>query len=183
MMAELLAMMLYGNAGEAGKYPFISSSPTFGPERRGAPVDAFVRLSNSEIRERGSFQDTADMVIVLDADLAIHTDVGKGLKDGGLLLVNSMLAPTDNVFKKYAQRVVVATVDADTIAVRNGLGNRTTPIVNTALLGAFIRISTLASLPALFQFIETDIRKKVEANKKAAQEAFNSVQHNGGNVL
>ena len=183
MMAELLAMMLYGNAGEAGKYPFISSSPTFGPERRGAPVDAFVRLSNSEIRERGSFQDAADIVIVLDADLAIHTDVGKGLKDGGLLLVNSMLAPTDNVFKKYAQRVVVATVDADTIAVRNGLGNRTTPIVNTALLGAFIRISTLASLPALFQFIETDIRKKVEANKKAAQEAFNSVQHNGGNVL
>ena len=182
MMAELMAMMLYGQENETGKFPYVSSAPTFGPERRGAPVDAFVRLSHEEIRELGPFQESADAVIVLDADLAIHTDAAKGLRDGGILLVNSQLHPDDEAFKKYAGRVVVATIDADTIAIRNGLGNRTTPIVNTALLGAFIRVSKLFSLDVLFQFIKTEIKKKVEANKKAAQEAFDSVRHSGGVV-
>lgn len=181
-MAKLLATMLYGHTGEAGTFLHVSAAPTFGPERRGAPVDAFVRVGDTEIRELGPFQDPTDAVIVLDDELATETDAGKGLKDGGILLVNSGLSPDDAAFKKYAGRVVVVTVDADAIAVRNGLGNKTTPIVNTALLGAFMRVSKLASLSALFRFIETDIKKKIEANKKAAQDAFDAVQYSGGVV-
>lgn len=176
MMAELMAMMLFGKSGEEGKYPFVSSAPTFGPERRGAPVDAYVRLSHEEIRELGLFQDPADIVIVLDADLARRTDAGKGLKSGGILLINSPHSPDDSLFAEYAKRFSVATVDADRIAIERGLGTSATPIVNTALLGAFIRVSGQGSLPILFRFIETEIRKKVDANKSVAETAHFSVR-------
>lgn len=170
--AELLATMLRGERAE-GKFPFVSSAPTFGPERRGAPVDAYIRLSHEPIRELGPFTDP-DMVIVLDETLAEKTDVASGLKEGGILLINSAKAPQE--FCAYARYARVSTVDADGIALSHGLGTAALPVVNTALLGAFARASGLCSLETLLAFIEEVMRKKTDANKLAATEAYRMVR-------
>ena len=172
-MAELMATMYFGGGNEAGKYRYVSSAPTFGPERRGSPVDAFIRLSQEPIRELGPFANP-DMVIVLDESLTRVTDVTAGLNEGGLLLINSSQSP--EAFADYAKRFRVATIDADAIAISHELGTSATPIVNTTLLGAFVRVSGLGvTLDALLGFIDTEITKKTDENKKAAHEAFHAV--------
>jgi len=165
--ADLMAMMYYGLMGGEGKFPFVSATTTYGPERRGAPVDSFVRLSMSEIRELGPFGNP-DMVIVLDKTLADdpNLNVAKGLEEGGILLINSTRHPSEYV--EFCRRFRVFTVDASGIAIAHGLGTSATPIVNTALLGAFARVSGLGSIEILLQFIEREMKKKVDANKRVA---------------
>ncbi|HEY9585874.1 MAG TPA: 2-oxoacid:acceptor oxidoreductase family protein [Candidatus Paceibacterota bacterium] len=172
--ADLMAAMYHSADGEKGKFPYVSATTTYGPERRGAPVDSFVRLSENEIRALGSFSDP-DMVIVLDGTLADdpNVNVASGLKDGGILLINSWRAPYD--YAEFCRRFRVFTVDASRIAVASGLGTETTPIVNTALMGAFARVSGLGSLEVLLQFIGDEMQKKIEANQKVASMAYDAV--------
>mgnify|MGYP001583959126 CR=1 FL=1 len=169
--AELMATMFAGDRKD-GKFRFVSSAPTFGPERRGAPVDAYIRLSHEPIRELGPFNNP-DMVIVLDETLVMKIDVGNGLKEGGILLINSAKDPQE--FKEYALRFRLFTVNADSIALAHGLGTEAMPIVNTVLLGAFVRASGLTTLETLLQFIGEEVHKKTEANKRAATDAYNTV--------
>jgi 2-oxoacid:acceptor oxidoreductase gamma subunit (pyruvate/2-ketoisovalerate family) len=169
--AELLAMVIFSE----GKYPFAQAAPAFGPERRGAPVNAFVRVSDSEIRERGAISDP-DMVIVLDETLAKTMNVAEGLHENGIILINSKREPF--AFAEYAQHFTVGTIDADAIAARFGLGTKRAPIVNTAILGAFLRISGLGLLDTLLAFIEDEMPKKTAENKQAAAQAFISVHIN-----
>lgn len=173
--ADLMAMMYYGTEGEDGKFPYVSATTTYGPERRGAPVDSFVRLSTSEIRELGPFGNP-DMVIVLDGTLADAAagNVVKGLAHGGILLINSRRNPS--AYTEFSRSFRVYTVDASGIAVANGLGSKATPIVNTALLGAFVRVSGFGSLDILLQFIETKMKKKIDENKRVAIAAHTTVR-------
>lgn len=169
-MAELMATMYYSESGEAGTYPHVSSAPTFGPERRGSPVDAFIRFNEAPIRELGPFA-YPDMVIVLDEVLTRTTNVAAGLKEGGLLLINAPHGP--DAFSAYQGRFRVATIDADRIAALHGLGSRATPIVNTTLLGAFVRVAGLGvTIDGLAAFIASEIKKKTEANIAAARHAY-----------
>ncbi len=175
-MAELMATMYFGESGEGGSFACVSASPTFGPERRGAPVDAYVRLSRERIVEQGPFGDP-NMVIVLDPTLIETTDVSRGLCDGGMILINTPKPP--EYFSALSKRFAVSTVDANAIALAHGLGTRGMPIVNTALLGAFVRASGLGSIGILAEFIGREIKKKTEANKATAQEAFDAVRTKG----
>lgn len=172
--ADLMAMMYYGTEGQEGKFPYVSATTTYGPERRGAPVDSFVRLGTSEIRELGPFGNP-DMVIVLDGTLADDPklNVAKGLHDGGILLINSKRPPSE--YSDFCRRFRVFTVDASGIAVAHGLGTRATPIVNTALLGAFARVSGLGSIDILVAFIGSEMKKKIDANKQVAIAAHAAV--------
>ncbi|MCX6707884.1 MAG: 2-oxoacid:acceptor oxidoreductase family protein [Candidatus Woesearchaeota archaeon] len=115
--------------------------PNFGVERRGAPVEAFVRIDKEPIRLRSQIY-APDIVIVLDPTLINAVDVTKGLKDGGTIIINTSKKPKDlNLDKKFK----VYTVDATAVAME--IFKR--PIVNTPLLGALSAITKAVSLKSM----------------------------------
>lgn len=149
----------------------VQSFPAFGVERRGAPVTAFLRVADGPIRLRCEVTNPDD-IVVLDPTLIGQVDVTAGLKPGGLVLVNSA-APA----ARYAEldRFRVVTVDASEIARRHGLGSRTQPIVNTAILGAFATASGLVSLESVLEAIREDVPMRTDENVAAAEEAAAAV--------
>jgi 2-oxoacid:acceptor oxidoreductase gamma subunit (pyruvate/2-ketoisovalerate family) len=150
----------------------VQSFPAFGVERRGAPVTAFLRLSTGPILLRCEIVNP-DELIVLDPTLVGAIDVTAGLKPGGSILINSDRPPESYV--NLAGRFRVATVDANSIAGRHGLGSRTQPIVNTAILGAFAAFSGIVSLDAICAAIAEDVPTNADANVAAAREAAASL--------
>lgn len=154
----------------------VQSFPVFGVERRGAPVTAFLRVARSAIRVRCEVR-TPDDVIVLDPTLMAAVDLTAGLKAGGSILINTEAAP--ETFEKLVGRFHVSTVDATAIAVRHGLGSRTQPIVNTAILGAFAAASGLVSLDAVCEAIADEVPFRTDENVRAARDAAELVQMAG----
>lgn len=150
---------------------FIQSFPSFGGERRGAPVAAFVRVDQSRIDLRSNIY-TPDQVIVMDASLIKLMDVTSGLKPGGCVLINSSQRPERyDLPEKFGR----ATVDAGGIAVSHKLGPSTAPIVNTAILGAFARATGLVKLDSVLKAIGDEVPDQVEANQQAARQAYEQI--------
>lgn len=151
----------------------VQAFPSFGSERRGAPVTAFVRLDGEPIRVRTEIYEP-DGLIVLDASLITLklVDVTHGLKDGAWVLINTAHGPEE--FAELGP-YTIATVDASKIAIAHRLGSITAPIVNTAIVGAFAELSGLVSLPHLGEAIGATVPIKPEANIEAAREAASSV--------
>lgn len=157
---------------EEGRYA--QAFPLFGAERRGAPVQAFLRVDTKYIYMKDIVEEP-DHVVVLDAGL-IKTkaaQVDKGLKSGGWILINSAEGPEEF---KFAPQFSVATVDASSIALKHGLGTAQAPIVNTAILGAFAKLVDLVGLDALLEAVEKGVPVKKEANVAAAKEAYYSLK-------
>ena len=146
----------------------VQSFPAFGVERRGAPVTAFLRLADGPIQLRCEVSEPDD-VIVLDPTLLKAIDVTQGLKPGGSILINSDRPP--ETYAALAKRFKVSVVDASEIARRHGLGSKTQPIVNTAILGAFATSSALMSLDSVCASITEAIPQRPEINVQAAREA------------
>ena len=152
---------------------YAQAFPLFGAERRGAPVQAFLRVDSKYIYMKDVVE-RPDHVIVLDAGL-IKTKVAqvdRGLKAGGWILINSSEDPQEF---EFPHDFSVATVDASSIALKHGLGTAQAPIVNTAILGAFAKLAGLVGLDSLLQAIEKGVPVKKEANAAAAKEAYHSV--------
>jgi 2-oxoacid:acceptor oxidoreductase gamma subunit (pyruvate/2-ketoisovalerate family) len=167
--SEVLAAAFF----KEGKH--VQSFPTFGVERRGAPVAAFTRVDDQPIRLRCEVYEP-NHVMVLGETLVESVDVTAGLKDGGWIIINTELAPSQFDFPKKFR---VATVDASGIAVKHGLGSVTFPIVNTSILGAFCKVTGAVNLESVAQSIREYIPVKWEENVKAAQEAFDKVRVEG----
>ena len=150
---------------------FCQAFPAFGVERRGAPVEAYLREDDRKILLRTNVY-TPDHVVVLDPTLLDVVDVTRGLKPRGLVLVN-----TDKPAAAYPAcgAFLVCTVDASRIALRRLLGSRTHPIVNTAILGALARATGLVSLEAVCDAIRDEVPSHQEANAAAARDAWESV--------
>ena len=135
--AELTALA----AIEQGKYA--QAFPSFGPERRGAPVMAFVRVSDEPIRTREKIYEP-DIVVVLDPTLLEIVDVAAGLKNDGILVLNTK-KNGEEVREASGIKAKLALVDATRIAVETmGL-----PITNTTLLGAMLKATNLLPTSAL----------------------------------
>jgi len=157
--AELLAQAAF----EDGWYS--QAFPSFGVERRGAPVTAFVRLDEMPIRLRGQIY-TPDYVIIQDPTLLATENVLEGLKDDGLILINSAKSPEELALDTKAR---VCTVNATQIAVEE-LGR---PIVNTLLLGAFAGATGLVSVDSIKKAVLRRFSGKVgEMNAKAIDRAY-----------
>lgn len=152
---------------------WVQSFPAFGVERRGAPVTAFLRVASSPILLRCEITEPDDL-IVLDPTLIEAVDVTTGLKRGGSVLINSPQPPES--YQDLIHRFVVATVDASSIASRLGIGSKTQPIVNTAMVGAFAAQSGLVGLDAVYAAIEEAIPFHTAANVSAAGEAAKVVR-------
>ena len=150
----------------------VMAIPFFGVERRGAPVTAFTRLSKEPILIRSGVYEP-DFVVVLDESLLNAVDVLEGLKQAGAILVNTRRAPDELPIGKSVRAF---TVDATEIAVKHGLGSPAIPIVNTAILGAFVKVSGLVSLNSVIEAVRATVPSKKDANAAAAKEAFEQVR-------
>jgi pyruvate ferredoxin oxidoreductase gamma subunit len=162
--AELLALA----AIEEGK--FAQAFPSFGPERRGAPVLAFCRISNEPIRIRANIYEP-DLVVVLDASLLKIVNVAAGLKPDGILVTTSNDLP-EKVKEGLKIRNRVGVVDAVKIA-REVLG---LPITNTTMLGSLVKASELVKkesfLPPLKERFGRIAEKNISAFERAYQETI-----------
>jgi 2-oxoisovalerate/pyruvate ferredoxin oxidoreductase gamma subunit len=147
---------------------FVQAYPEFGVERRGAPVISFIRVDSKQIFDKSRIY-APDHVVVVDPTLVEAIDVTEGLKDGGWIIINSDRSPGDF---RLPDRFKIATINATGIAVQNRLGTLAAPIVNTAMVGAIIRILDLTRLDSLLAAIAEAIPVKSADNQKAAAEAY-----------
>ena len=95
----------------------VTSAPTFGPERRGAPLTASTRIADEPLRTFSQIE-LADIAVVLDSSLLKTVDVQSSVKDGGLIIINTDLCPADFALRKSLK---AATLDAVRIAVNHHL--------------------------------------------------------------
>lgn len=165
--SKLLAVALFREGRQ------VQSFPAFGVERRGAPVTAFLRVADAPILLRCDITEPDDLVI-LDPTLIGATDVTAGLKPGGSILINAEQSP--DAYPDLLAHFRVATVDASGIAQRFGLGSKTQPIVNTAILGALAVITELVTLESVCEAIREEVPHQPEANVNAARAATKAVQ-------
>jgi len=155
-----LAASIYG-----GKYA--QAFPSFGPERRGAPVLGFTRIDDEKITDRSEVY-SPDYVVVLDETLwgpAVTT----GLKEDTVILINTAEP------KKYEGLVhnKIVTIDATTLALEI-LGR---PITNTAMLGALIASSGVITIEDAKKAIESSMNSKiVDKNKELVEKAYEIVR-------
>ncbi len=166
VVASILLAKAFFNAGY-----YVQSFPLFGVERRGAPVEAYLRLDKKKILVRSNVY-TPDHVIIQDPNLLDLVDVTSGLRPGGWILINIPQLPENiKVYSGYQ----MAYVDATRIALKNELGTRTQPIINTAIIGAFARIINEPPMDFISMAIEEEIEIKPEKNIQASQEAYENV--------
>lgn len=154
--AELLSIAAFKD----GK--FSQAFPSFGAERVGAPVMAFVRIDDKKIRTREDVQNP-DYLIVQDSNLIGSVPVLDGLKPDGLILINSEKKPEELQLKTTAK---VETIPATEIALEI-IGR---PIPNAIMIGAFCTITGLVSIDAVQEAIMGKFPGRVGENNVAALE-------------
>jgi pyruvate ferredoxin oxidoreductase gamma subunit len=135
--AELLAQAAIAE----GK--FAQAFPSFGPERRGAPVLAFARIDSQPIRLRQAIYEP-DLALVLEEALMNIVDVQAGMGSEGVVIVNTPKTAAE-LRARYKLRTKICTVDATKIALE-GIGR---PITNTTMLGALIKASGCVDLASM----------------------------------
>lgn len=158
--AVTLAALLVDSGFRAGWHAV--GFPTFGTERTGAPVAAFVRLSRQPILDRSEIR-TPSIVVVQDPTLITAVNVADGLVPGGLILLNAASAPAE----LSGQRVIAVPVTE--IAVRH-LGSA---ILSTAMLGFFAAATGLVDIESVCAAIRDRFRAQIATRNEAlAREAF-----------
>lgn len=149
---------------------FAQSFPSFGPERRGAPVVAFLRVDEKEIRIRSQIY-SPDIIVVLDPTILHLPEVTSGIKENGKIIINTN-KNLDEIKESLTSNVQIAIVNATKIAIEN-LG---VPIVNTTMLGTFVKTTEIVSLDslkaALTHRFPTAYEKNINAMMKAYDEAI-----------
>lgn len=161
---EILALAAIGE----GKYA--QGFPSFGPERRGAPVVAFNRIDDKQIKVRSAIYNP-DVVVVLDSSLVGLVNVTEGLKPDGALVVNTVKLP-EELKEELNFKGRVATVDASKIA-REELG---VPITNTTMLGALIKVIDIVELDSVKGPTEHRFGRIAQKNLAALKRAYEEVK-------
>jgi pyruvate ferredoxin oxidoreductase gamma subunit len=162
--AELTALA----AIEQGKYA--QAFPSFGPERRGAPVMAFVRVSDKPIRTREKIYEP-DVVVVLDPTLLEIVNVAAGLKEDGIVVLNTTKS-AEEIRDTSGIKAKLALVDATRIA----LDTMGIPITNTTLLGAMLKATDLLPMSALENPLKERFGRIAGKNIKAFQRAYEETE-------
>jgi len=160
--AELLAHAAFLE----GKW--VQAFPYFGAERRGAPVKAFARISDKPILVHSQVYNP-HYVIVLDHAIYKVVDVTEGLEKDGIVIVNTAKKPEEMSMKNHR----VATVDATGIALELNLLVAGSPVVNTAIVGAFAKATDEVKLEHVLEAIkQTWTGGAGEKNARAAELAY-----------
>jgi len=163
------AARLLGLAASVFGESYAQAFPSFGPERRGAPVLGFTRIDNKPIGDHSQVY-ACDYVVVLDETLMDVVNVKTGLKDGGILLVNSKSAPESFGFGESFR---VITLNATDIA----LEELNAPITNTTMMGALAAAADFVSIESVLKAIDKGMPENLrEKNKKAVIRAYNELR-------
>ena len=149
---------------------FAQAFPSFGPERRGAPVQAFNRVDpQAPVRIRVDITEP-DVVVVLDHSLLDKVNVTAGLKQGGFVIINTRKT-ADEIKKEFNISHPVATVNATKIA-RETLG---VPIVNTTMLGAVVKLTGIVNKESTHAPLMKRFGRLGERNIQAMETAYDQV--------
>jgi pyruvate ferredoxin oxidoreductase gamma subunit len=188
-MRELTEIRWHGRGGQgvvtAGKLlaetamvagQYFQAFPDYGPERMGAPIRAYTRLSPKPITIHSQIEEP-DVVLVLDPTLLGTVPVTEGLKEDGILLVNTSMSPAEVRRVTGFKTGKVFTVDASHIAIEE-MGRE---ITNTPMLGAFARATGLFDVEELSEQLRVWFGKRitqemVEANVRALRRAAEEIK-------
>ena len=171
--AKTASLLLAEAAAMEGKYS--QGFPDYGPERMGAPMRGFTRISDKPIHLHCAIVEP-EIVVVLDDTLLTAVDITSGMPDDGILIVNTVETAADVRATLKLEGRTLYTIDATGIAI-DEIGR---PIPNAPMLGALIKVSELLSLDAVL----TQIKKKfshgfrpevLEGNVRAINRAYEEV--------
>ncbi len=159
-----------------GKY--IQAFPEFGPERMGAPIKAYTRISDDQIKIHSGVE-SPNIVVVLDPTLIGNKDIGEGLAEDSLILVNSDKDAATVLKAGGLTGKKVMAIDASKIAMEV-IGRN---IVNTGIMGALVKATEIVGMDAVVQEIEASFggkfnRKMVDGNLAAAKRAYQELKLN-----
>jgi pyruvate ferredoxin oxidoreductase gamma subunit len=171
--AKTAAEMVARHALKNGK--FVQSFPDYGPERKGAPVRAFTRVSGKEIRGCSS-EANPDVLVIIDPTLLVLNGTLFNIKDGQIVLVNSDQSP-ESLKKDLGFNGKLFSVNATKIA----MDVMKSPITNTTMLGAFAKVTGFLTLDDLKREIFEEFGKKLDEdvlkkNYLLTERAFNEVK-------
>jgi len=151
---------------------FIQSFPEFGPERMGAPVTAFTRISTEPIRIHCAVYNP-DVVAVLDPTLLKTVPVTEGLSEDGVIVINSKDNLGEIRKSLNSDKGKVWSVPATDIAIKV-LGM---PITNTAMLGAVAHVTGIVNLKSVEKIVNERFRQDIaEKNFAVVKEAYEEVK-------
>jgi 2-oxoacid:acceptor oxidoreductase gamma subunit (pyruvate/2-ketoisovalerate family)/2-oxoacid:acceptor oxidoreductase delta subunit (pyruvate/2-ketoisovalerate family) len=147
----------------------VQSFPAFGVERTGAPIQAFLRVARKDILNRSNVY-TPDFIVIFDESLLDQVPVFDGLKKNGSLLLNT----NKNIKGFKGQCDNVYTIPATKISLDLGLGSKSLPIVNAAMIGAIMRILE-ADVSIAKKVVKENVPVKAEANASSTEIAYEKV--------
>jgi 2-oxoisovalerate/pyruvate ferredoxin oxidoreductase gamma subunit len=161
----ITAAKIVAGAAFVKGYAGVVMAPTFGTERRGAPVMTSLKISKTKIYDLSPIE-TPDIVVVLDHLLLKEADVTRGLKVGGIIVLNTPMTHESYNFKNYK----LATADITAISVEAGLPHG---MVNTGIIGALEKATNLLGIGILIEGIEKEFStRKPQKNSLAAKVAY-----------
>ncbi len=161
----ITAAKIVAGAAFVSGYAGVVMAPSFGTERRGAPVMTSLKLSRRKIYDLSPIE-SPDIIVVLDHLLLAESDVTCGLKPGGVIILNTPKAFKYYDFKDYR----LATADITAISVEAGLPHG---MVNTGIIGSLERATNLFGMDILVKGIEEEFStRRPEKNSLAAKIAF-----------
>lgn len=161
----ITAAKIVANAAFAAGYEGVVMAPTFGTERRGAPVLTSLKIAKKKLYDLSPII-RPDIVIVLDHLLVDEIDVASGVVPGGLVVINTPFAPDTYSFEGLR----TATADVTSISQAAGLPEG---IVNTGIIGAFAKASGLVGMEGLSAAIEKEFSgKHADKNIDAARRTY-----------
>jgi pyruvate ferredoxin oxidoreductase gamma subunit len=173
--AKTAALLLADAAFNTGK--FVQGFPEYGPERMGAPITAYNRVSNEKITVHSNIYNP-DYVVVVDETLLDAVDVAKGLKEEGAIIINSTRRPAEIRKQLKGYRGKICTLDAGKISEET-LGKN---FPNTPMLGAVVKISGVVDADEFLKDMEGSFKHKfatkpqvIEGNMKALKRAMEEV--------
>lgn len=161
----ITAAKIVAGAAFTSGFAGVVTAPTFGTERRGAPVMTSLKISKEKIYDLSPIE-TPDIVVVLDHLLLKEADVTHGLRNSGVIVLNTPMAHASYDFKNYR----LATADITAISVEAGLPHG---MVNTGIIGSLEKAICLLGIDILIKGIEEEFRtRKPENNSLAAKMAY-----------
>lgn len=163
----ITAAKIVANAAFKSGYKGVVMAPTFGTERRGAPVFTSLKISKKKIYDLSPIT-KPDMVVVLDHTLLEEVNVVDGLKENGLVVLNGP-KPLDE-YSFAGMRIAVSDVTAHGVAAGLPPG-----VVNSGIIGAFSKSNGLVDIDLLLEAIQKEfVGKKPELNAQAARLAYDN---------
>lgn len=168
----ITASQIIAEAAHTEGYRGITTAPSFGAERRGAPVAAFLRLSHEPIRIFSQIY-SPDVIVILDPSLLPILNLHEKYRPETVIIINSRNRPEEMDLHHFK---TVGVADVTRVARDNNLTMAGVAILNTPILGAFVKVTNLVPIDAVARAIENKFGDKAEINIKTAHIIYDTTE-------